>query len=138
VNYWIRQLRTSDFGKIYTARDQLAEMGPKAIPALKRELANEDSTRRLAAVFALEYFGANAAPALPMLVECLSDTDWKVREAALRALISLEDDSVPQLVRALDSSSSLQIAQCARCLGAIGPSASSADRRQLFFPFSDN
>lgn len=74
---------------------------PKALLPLLEVITNSQSSIRLDAVSALQHFGTNAQPALPLLIECLKDKDEMVAKEAAWSLgeLKLEPDLVvPALI----------------------------------------
>ena len=56
----------------------LAEIGTEALPALARVTTNMQAKTRLAALVQINCLGTNAAPAAPLLLECVGDADWRI------------------------------------------------------------
>jgi HEAT repeat protein len=88
-----------------TEADPLLELAVRTRLALIQESLRDPSPQgRLAAIDALELFGAQAEPAIPALAEALNDRNRFVRWAAARALGRLglgEREALPGLVRML-------------------------------------
>jgi HEAT repeat protein len=64
-------------------------------------LKDRDPAVRALAARLLEHVGAKAAPAIPVLIETLSDSDDEVQYAALEALESIGRAVVPAVLRAM-------------------------------------
>jgi HEAT repeats len=71
------------------AVESLSEIGPEAVPALARIVANTQAKPRLAAILKLNALGTNAAPAAPLLVACMRDPDWRIAGNAAEVLAKL-------------------------------------------------
>ena len=90
------------------------------IPALTRELHNEDELACLEAAYAL---GALGAPALPALIEILQHESEEARCNAAYALSAMGGTAVPALIEAADHASEWTRASAVDILGDIGPPA---------------
>ena len=111
----------------------LAELGPKAAPAVDTLLAELNAPHpddRWSAAGALAAIGPEARAAVPALVRVLrEDHDEKVRWYAAWALGQIGKDSapaVPPLIAALDDPDADVRGYAARALGSIGAEARSA------------
>jgi len=71
----------------------LTNLGTNAVPPLMSALTNENAEVRGRAAVNMEYLGTNAAPAVPLLIECLQDTDQMVVWGASKALIHFKHDT---------------------------------------------
>jgi HEAT repeat protein len=90
-----------------TATEALAYIGRDAFPFLVAVLTNREAACRVTAadcIGSMRRAGADATPAVPVLVQCLQDKDLGLAEAAARSLgrLSLRPDiAVPALAQAL-------------------------------------
>jgi HEAT repeat protein len=110
--------------------DALAEGLKSSLGSIIAGLADRNVRGRLDAVEVLENMGTDAAPAIPALVERLSDPDRFVRWAAVRTLgrlaPRLPDQVVPAAARLLDDDDlDVQVA-AAGALERYGPQAKAA------------
>lgn len=85
--------RAGDYGQ--AAADALVAIGPSTVPALVRSLGSDDRIEREAAANTLGRLGAAARDAVPALQDTLRDPHGWVRDAAARALRSIDPDVVP-------------------------------------------
>jgi HEAT repeat protein len=114
--------------RLFTAlqEDALLEGLRQAIPALNRGLEDPDPRARRAAIEVLESLGTVASPAVPRLIQALSDRDRFVRWAAARALgrIPTSDPGrvIPHLVRLLNDDDPDLRSVAAASLGRLEPS----------------
>jgi HEAT repeat protein len=109
-----------------TALEAIGYTGPEAIPVLQAMLTREG---RLSAERALAHYGAQAAPAVPRLIDLLRDSDSEVRWNAALTLGKIGPDAkaaVPNLVAALKDENALVREHAAEALGDIGPDARDA------------
>jgi len=111
----------------------LASIGPDAVPPITAVLADPKFPYRSTAADYVGYLrytaGTNVAPSLPVLIQCATDKDRYLAEAAVRALgrIALNpDSSIPPILNAICSTNpSLRLA-AARSLAKFGPQANLA------------
>jgi HEAT repeat protein len=79
------------------AIEALRAIGPAAVPAGIRALAHRHWHVRVGAAHALGLYGADAAPAIPALIEAMEDPYSAVRSMAGKALVQIGDAAVPGL-----------------------------------------
>lgn len=79
------------------------KLQPYAAPELQKLLKHEKYGTRVTALEALSRMGAAAKTAIPAMVECLSDKDWRVTRAAVTALGKLEKYSLDEMKKILGS-----------------------------------
>ncbi|MDF1664875.1 MAG: HEAT repeat domain-containing protein, partial [Planctomycetota bacterium] len=79
------------------------KLQPYAAPELQKLLAHEKYGTRVTALEALSRMGAAAKPSIPAMVACLSDKDWRVTRAAVKALGKLEKYSLDEMKKILSS-----------------------------------
>jgi HEAT repeat protein len=101
---------------------------PRDIPSLIKLLHDPDYSVRLAAVEALDEFGPAAAPAVPDLIEILSE-DSDLPGSAMTTLLDIGPaaaPAVPALIKVLDDDDYGYRGLAAQALGSIGPDAKTA------------
>lgn len=103
----------------------------QAVPNLAAQLKDPNPRVRLAAVDALELMSAEMAPAVPALVQAMSDRVPFVRWAAARAIAKLApidvDEAVPALTRLLcDPDLDVRILGASVTLERFGPAAAAS------------
>jgi HEAT repeat protein len=111
----------------------LIPVPPEGAVPLAAALKDEDTSVATNAEEALRHMGANAAPAVSLLRQLLSDKDeQRARRAAvvLQAIGPPADEAVPDLIRLLGKVSY----PCAEALGAMGPAAVEPLRELLRMP----
>jgi hypothetical protein len=123
-------------GSPWTSRQAircLASIGPDAVPPISSVLANPNFPYRTTAAdyagFLRYTAGTNAASALPVLIQCATDNDPYLAEAAVRALgnIALNPDiSIPPILNAIGSTNPSLRLTAARSLAKFGPQANLA------------
>lgn len=94
---------------------------------LLQDLKNDDTSKRVSAICSVAEIGPKAAPAVPALMDAVEDIDWVVRVAAITALGEIGPgacEAVPVLIGALSREDVCVSAAIA--LGRIGPAASEA------------
>jgi HEAT repeat protein len=108
----------------------LRKLAPKepqvVVPALTARLVEPDLDVRIAAITALERYGAAAKGAVPALTQAVNRGDPESRMAVLRALDAIGTDAVPALpaiAAALNDDSPRVRAVAAEVLGHFGPRA---------------
>lgn len=74
-----------------------------AAPALMKLLKSDKFGTRVTALEALGRMGAAAKPAIPEMVNCLSDKDWRVTQAAVKALGKLDSHALEAMKTILAS-----------------------------------
>jgi len=116
----------------------LPHLGPDALPPLMAVLTNIPvPTRSIIAARYMHYLGTNAAPAVPVLVKCIDDPDFGLRQFALYSLGELRlnpDLVVPALdlriftmqQKAIDEDAEVFIWIASSALAKFGPQAASA------------
>ena len=98
--------------------DDLAKLGPSAVPALIRALRDKDPWVQVTAALALCKLGT---PAVEPLIAALRDEDWHVRFNAARTLGELGDArGVEPLVAALKDEDARVREEAAAALGKLG------------------
>ena len=114
----------SELGLKDLAGDVLVQIGPRAIPALRKALASQHHSG--AAARALGRMGKVAKPAVPDLLKAVRQDDWALTEVAARALGLIGDDR-PAVVAALRSALMHETAEVAKAaafgLGDLGAKA---------------
>jgi hypothetical protein len=86
------------------AVEALSEIGLEALPALAQVATNMQATTRLAAILRIKCMGSNAAPAAPLLLECIGDGDWRIAGNAAEIVGKLRfrpETSVPVIANLL-------------------------------------
>ena len=116
--------RSSDQHRAERCADALAAIGPEAMPSLLSLAINGPSPTRFYAVAALEFFVRDpaAAPAVPVLIECMGGTNEVIADEATTILseINLPAVVVPALTNALHSPDGHVGRRAASCLtGAV-------------------
>lgn len=81
-----RTLSDPDTRRVDYASDALSVIGQPAVPALRKELKNEDVFARISATRVLGLLGTVAAPAVPDLLPLLKDPHPLVRDEAVQTL----------------------------------------------------
>ena len=102
--------------------------GPNQTTVPAQAPVSNDPTMRLAAVWALSSFGADA---VPVLEKALRDSDVQVRETAAFSLANTGPNAIPALKRALDDEHWTVRLAATRALGTMGPEAIPALRKAL-------
>jgi HEAT repeat protein len=124
LSEWIKKLGSEDPDERREAKSAITEIGPRAVPALRKTLAETKGRSQVGAAEALGAFKADARDAVPELTAALSATDERVRwraSAALRAIGPDAAAAVPALIGALAHDSDSREAKMARsALVAIG------------------
>lgn len=112
---------SSDQERADRCASSLAAIGPEAIPHLLSLVTNGPPMTRWYAMAALEFFYKNpaAAPAVPVLIECLGDRNDEIGNKAANTLseLGMPDVVVPALTNAMQSSSARSRVWAVRCLG---------------------
>jgi HEAT repeat protein len=102
----------------------------KTLPALEKNLSHKEVKLRLAALYALESYGAEAAPAAEAVLETLRDDSFFVRWGGVRVLGRIApqgaDKAVPALAKRLSDESEDVRVTAALVLGRFGASAKPA------------
>ncbi len=99
------------------AGDELEKMGRRVTQDAAKQLKSKDPLKRLDAAERLSGWSSPEGAAL--LVQCLSDIDWRVRAEAARSLATYEKQAEPAraaLQRALDEPQLAVVAQAAEAL----------------------
>lgn len=105
------------------AVNAIAEFGPEAAPALNGLLAtlkDKDALVREAAALAILGIGPAAKKSIPELALLLSDDSKKTRDVAVMALAVFGSDSVPVLIKSLESPDQRISSAAAESLARIG------------------
>jgi HEAT repeat protein len=119
------QLRDNDIGKRNAAAERLVNLGPAAVPVLRKAL--EDKVSRLHAADALSRIGRAAKDAVPELAAVLKLGDEpETSSAAATALARIGAPAVPALREALKEKDNRLQAHAATALKRIGPDAKDA------------
>jgi serine/threonine protein kinase len=111
---------------------RLAELGPKALPALHdltQTLANPENSIKLRnlAALAIGRLGAAAQPAVPTLAKMLNSNEpLEVRQSAAESLAKMKypinEAALPAIVKAIDKDQDDRVRQfCAVALTAVNP-----------------
>ena len=117
ADIWVSRLANPE--RVEQARDQLRELGERAVPSLFKGLKSLNPSVRAESAFVLGRIGA--ARAVDPLVQILSDPAVAVREKAAYALGELAAPrAIPALVKLLDDRESSVRANAAFALGRIG------------------
>ena len=111
--------------------EDLARLGPPAIPVLTKALTDndEDDRVRLHAALALGEMGPQAAEATPSLIQALKQRNEMIATRAASALGKIgppAKDAVPALIDALKAGDWSLRCWAAETLGRIGPAAKAA------------
>jgi HEAT repeat protein len=96
--YWISVLRAGPNPRAKVAREQLTQMGIKAVPDLRKAARDSDTKLRLAAVSILGAIGENAVNAWNDIAVSLNDPDAGLRVAAAEALGNIGKGARPALL----------------------------------------
>jgi HEAT repeat protein len=122
---------SSDADRADRCAESLAAIGPEAIPSLLSLATNGPPLTRWYVVAALEFFALDPAvvPAVPVLIECLGDTNENARiseeAGTVLGLIHPPAVVVPALTNALRSPAAHMRRQAAWCLAAFEGEAGS-------------
>ena len=87
VRRLIDALKDPDFEVRQNLAAALAKTGPRVVPLLREALKDKLVERRSGAAYALGLLGDAARPALPELLDALSDPDTDVRRQASYAVV---------------------------------------------------
>jgi HEAT repeat protein len=107
------------------SRPQLAAELPESVASIAEGLTSKVPADRAYAAMELGRLGAEARPAVPLLVECLGDGDWLVRRQAAEALGPIGDPVAiePLIVVVEDRDGEWGVrTAAARSLGLLGDS----------------
>jgi HEAT repeat protein len=96
-------LKDEDAGDRRAAVDALAGIGQAALPALIEAFRHDDGEARLEVCWALQQFGARAAPAIPALAQAAAERNEGLRDAVFLTLAEIGGVAVDELVRLLDN-----------------------------------
>jgi HEAT repeat protein len=99
----------------------LSRIGPAAMPSLLEALGKDDAGLRIGATHALGPFGAEARPAIPMLINNLADGRDPVHGETVLTLGLIGPAAGPALVAALGDSDARRRAGAAQALVEIAP-----------------
>jgi HEAT repeat protein len=115
---------------LIAANDPLENFVRDNLPAIATLLRDSDARVRLKTVEFLDVSEEAAAPALPLLVQSLSDQDRYVRWAAARAIVDIAPEKAAEAVQVLarllsDTDLSVRLA-AANTLKEMGPAAKAA------------
>ncbi|MHC4759243.1 MAG: HEAT repeat domain-containing protein, partial [Planctomycetota bacterium] len=116
LDYWISNV----------SKDLSEEELKATVEALSSALSTDDIAVRVAAADALAVLGPRAKAAVPALVSQLSHEQGWVRVAAMGAMVSIGKDSVPELVKTIETDTAAPRIRAALVLGSIGPDAKEA------------
>jgi HEAT repeat protein len=94
-----------------------------ALSVLEAGLKEKGAKFRWVTPFYLGEMGTNALRAVPLLVEASNDSDKEVASLALQALAQISVESVPVLVKHLESNDPAMRISAATALGKLGPKA---------------
>ncbi|MBW3597300.1 MAG: HEAT repeat domain-containing protein [Planctomycetes bacterium] len=100
------------------------EAAQGAVPTLVKQLTDENSTVRRAALDALFALRPDPQVVTPLLVQALEDADPRIAVASLRTLADRGESAVPLLVKSLESPKAAYWAALA--LEELGPKAKTA------------
>src|SRR5579884_1632391 len=125
-------LKSQDSAVQETSAARLAELGPKAQPAvhdLTVTLANPENPIKLRnlAALAIGRIGAAAQPAVPTLAKMLNSSEpLEVRQAAAESLAKikypLNEAALPAIIKAIEKDQDVRVRQfCAVALAAVNP-----------------
>lgn len=123
---WIEHLSDKRFRVRERALETIVARGDSMTPLLERAVAKaSDARARRQAVWALYRIGGD--PVGPAIRKALSDSELKVRVAAIQALGELKDQgSVSILIAKLQSKSPLERRETATALGRIGDTSATS------------
>jgi HEAT repeat protein len=119
----------------WAAARTLGRIGPAARPepatlGLAKLLSDPDLDVRMAAATTLEVYGPRAAKAIPAVVAATQTGDAEIRQAAMRALPSIDTkgqpDTIGALIKALANPDARVRQTAAETLGKFGSAARSA------------
>jgi len=120
----------ADGERSFLAANTLAHLGTNGLPPLLAEIANTNAVAsRFHALGAARFLGSNALPALPLLIQCLSENDpfgVNVAQAAAYSLGELRLDPnsvVPALATCVNGTNAALQLEAITALGKFGPSA---------------
>ena len=101
IDQLIRELQGDDGKAASAAKEALGGRGKEAVPALRAVVTNPTAKGRDLAVIALGMI--HDPDTTPLLIDCLTDDDWRVRGRAAYALSQIGgDEAKAALVRHLD------------------------------------
>ncbi len=115
-------LRGTDRELRWDAGIALGRIGEAAMPELINALAAKDPNVRHAAANAFYYAGPAAKPAVPALVQRLTDDSEPVRTASAQSLSQIGAAAVPALLHAIEHETGLARQAAARALIPLMPS----------------
>jgi HEAT repeat protein len=105
-------------GPAHRAVDALVNIGPFALPALLTIIANQNAQARFYALTSIQQLGADAAPATPTLISCLTDRAVSIAAYEVLGRLKLEPHRVvPVLVNIAQGSDPLSRALAILTLG---------------------
>jgi hypothetical protein len=105
----------------------LANIGPPALPSVTAVASDSSAACRCYAITALEDFGTNAIPAIPLLLNCLTNPLLTVSAAETIQHLKLEPRScVPALLQLVNTPDENNQICAIRALGAFGKEAVTA------------
>ena len=99
----LKRLDENDQQLRFEASKDLASLGSSIIPALIEKLKHGSTAGKAGAADTLRLMGLTATPAVPYLVEALSDPDWVVGNSASYALAGIGPPAIPALIQPLSS-----------------------------------
>ena len=116
LSYWIGQA---------TSASRTEEVG-RVVEALAEAVADGDATAKVAAADTLATLGVAAKPALPVLLEQLTQELAWIRASAAGAARAMGKDAVPALIELFEKQQGGDSVRAAFILGSIGADAKSA------------
>lgn len=116
---FVAQFGATDAARRTEASKALVAIGPKAVDALIRGLADENLQVREMSAWTLSEIGAPTARIVPALISTLADPDENIRVVGSVALQNLGEPAVPYLIDALTAESMEIRLNAAYALGEI-------------------
>lgn len=124
VNELVARIASSTGAARDLAARELAALGAKAVPALKRILEDGEDVQRIAALFGIGRMGKAAEPLAPVMSKLWMLERPSLSEAVEQGFVGLGAVGVPELARCVGEFG-IQIAAC-QALAKIGPPAKPA------------
>ena len=124
VNELVGRIASSTGAARDLAAQELAALGAKAVPGLKRILEDGDDAQRIAALFGIGAMGRAAEPLAPAMSKLWRLERSNLSDAIEHSFVGLGAVGVPELTRCVGEFG-VQIAAC-QALQRIGPAAKPA------------
>lgn len=118
----IAALRSGDLSRQVSATEELAKLGPRAMPALPALLETLKTAPlevREGAARVVQAIGPSAKEAIPELIKLLADEHYWVRDQAAESLVAIGEAATPLLIGSLKSKAPGERAGAALALGRM-------------------